>query len=75
MRKHSKYSLVVLTLKKNKNNLQIDYSDNGVGATFNEVKLRNGLRNVENRIVAINGSVTFDSDSSKGFKTSFTIPL
>ena len=75
MRKHSKCSLVVLTFKKNKNKIKIDYSDNGVGAKLNEVKLRNGLRNVENRIVAINGSVTFDSDSSKGFKTSFTIPL
>jgi signal transduction histidine kinase len=64
-----------INFQKNKNNLQIDYSDTGVGATVNDVKLRNGLRNVENRIVAINGSVTFDSNSSKGFKTSFTIPL
>ena len=75
MRKHSKCSLVVLTFKKNKNNLQIDYSDNGVGATVDEQNLRNGLRNVENRIVAINGSITFDTNSNKGFKTSFIIPL
>jgi len=75
MRKHSKCSLVVLSFKNNKNKLQIDYSDNGVGAILNEINLRNGLRNVENRITNVKGSITFDTNSSKGFKTSFTIPL
>jgi glucose-6-phosphate-specific signal transduction histidine kinase len=75
MRKHSKCSLAVLSFKNNKNKLQIDYSDNGVGATLDEQNLKNGLRNVENRIIAVKGSITFDTNSSKGFKTSFTIPL
>jgi hypothetical protein len=75
MRKHSKCSLVVLSFKNIKNKLQIDYSDNGVGATIDEQNLRNGLRNVENRIEAVKGSITFDTNSSKGFKTSFSIPL
>lgn len=75
MRKHSKCSLAVITFKNNKNKLQIDYSDNGVGATIDEKKLRNGLRNVENRILAVKGNITFESKSYKGFKTSFTIPI
>lgn len=75
MRKHSKCSLVVLSFKNIKNKLQIDYSDNGVGATIDEQNLRNGLRNVENRIEAVKGSITFDTNSTKGFKTSFSIPL
>ena len=75
MRKHSKCSLAVITFKNNKNKLQIDYSDNGVGATIDEKKLKNGLRNVENRILAVKGIITFESKSYKGFKTSFTIPI
>jgi signal transduction histidine kinase len=65
----------VITFKKNENKLQIDYSDNGLGATFDKINLRNGLQNVENRILAIKGTITFDTKSSKGFKTSFTLPL
>ncbi|MFV8374138.1 hypothetical protein [Flavobacterium sp. LB1P62] len=34
MKKHSQCSIVKLTFKKNENKLQIDYTDNGVGATF-----------------------------------------
>ena len=75
MRKHSKCSLVVLSFKNNKNKLQIDYSDNGIGATLDEQNLRNGLRNIKNRIEAVKGSIAFDTNSHKGFKTSFSIPI
>lgn len=75
MKKHSECSLVVITFKKNENKLQIDYSDNGLGAAFDKINSRNGLQNVENRILAIKGTITFDTKPGKGFKTSFTIPL
>ena len=75
MKKHSQCSLVVITFKKNENKLYIDYSDNGLGANFDKINSKNGLQNVENRILAIKGTITFDTKSNKGFKTSFTIPL
>jgi len=75
MKKHSHCSLVALTFKKNKNKLQIDYIDNGVGAEFDEKKSKNGLQNVENRIQAIKGTITFDTKSNKGFKVSFIFPI
>ncbi|MFE3869460.1 tetratricopeptide repeat protein [Flavobacterium sp. LS2P90] len=75
MKKHSQCSLVVLTFKKNENKLQIDYSDNGIGATFDENKSRNGLQNVENRILAMKGNITFDTQANKGFKVNITFPL
>jgi signal transduction histidine kinase len=74
MKKHSKCSLVVITFKKNENKLQIDYSDNGLGASLDKKKSRNGLLNVENRILSIKGNITFDTNSGKGFKTSISIP-
>ena len=75
MKKHSQCSLVAITFKKNENKLQIDYSDNGVGATYDELNSRNGLQNVENRVLAIKGTITFDTESNKGFKVNFIFPI
>jgi signal transduction histidine kinase len=75
MKKHSHCSLVVITFKIIENKLQIDYSDNGLGAAFDKINSKNGLQNVENRILAIKGTITFDTKPDKGFKTSFTIPI
>jgi two-component sensor histidine kinase len=75
MKKHSQCNLAVLTFKKNENKIEIDYSDNGIGATFDEKKSRNGLQNVENRILAIKGTITFDTKSSKGFKVTIIFPI
>ncbi|UQD57551.1 sensor histidine kinase [Flavobacterium sp. K5-23] len=74
MKKHSKCSIVVLSFKKNKNNLHIDYTDNGVGVTFDKIKMKNGLENIENRIQAINGTVAFDTKFDKGFKVTIKFP-
>ncbi|WP_175460306.1 tetratricopeptide repeat-containing sensor histidine kinase [Flavobacterium frigoris] len=75
MKKHSEASLVVLSFKKYENNLQLDYTDNGVGAAIEKLNLKNGLQNVENRILAIKGTITFDTKPGKGFKSSITFPL
>lgn len=75
MKKHSQCGLCIINFKKNKNKLQIDYSDNGIGASSDKINSRNGLQNVENRIIAIKGTITFDNKPGKGFKTSLIIPL
>ncbi|MFV5702543.1 ATP-binding protein [Flavobacterium sp. XS2P12] len=75
MKKHSQCSLVVISFKKNEGKLQIGYSDNGVGATFEKIDSKNGLQNVENRIQSIKGTVLFDTKSNKGFKVSFMFPI
>jgi signal transduction histidine kinase len=75
MKKHSKSSLVVLSFKKTENKIQIDYSDNGVGVAIEDMNLKNGLQNVENRILAVKGIINFDTKSNKGFKVQFSIPI
>ncbi|WP_326936568.1 tetratricopeptide repeat-containing sensor histidine kinase [Flavobacterium sp. PL11] len=75
MKKHSKCTLVVLTFNIIENKIQIDYSDNGVGASLDQLNLKNGLLNVENRILAIKGTITFDLKSNKGFKTTINFPI
>lgn len=74
MKKHSQCNLVVISFRKKNKKIQIEYSDNGVGVPKDKVVLKNGLLNVENRILAINGTLTFDSKNQKGFKLSFEFP-
>lgn len=73
MKKHSQCSLASISIKSNKNSLQINYSDNGIG-TDNLLNLKNGLQNAENRILSINGTINFDTAPEKGFKVKIEIP-
>lgn len=75
MKKHSKCSLVIITFKKNKNKLQLDYTDNGIGTEHNQLNSKNGLLNMENRIRAAKGSITFDTKSDKGFRVHCSFPI
>ena len=75
MKKHSNCSLVMLIFKKNKNNLEINYSDNGAGAPIDELIKGKGLQNVRNRILDVKGNITFESEPNKGFKSSIVLPL
>ena len=75
MKKHSNSSLVVLSFNIDENKLCLNYTDNGVGFPSDKIILKNGLQNVENRIHAIKGTVTFDIKSNKGFKVHITFPI
>ncbi|WP_378174251.1 tetratricopeptide repeat protein [Aquimarina sp. SS2-1] len=69
MKKHSKATVVSLSVTKGKNNIVITYTDNGIGMDFTtSQKSKNGLNNVENRIKEIKGTITFETKPSEGFK-------
>ncbi|MCV2483631.1 ATP-binding protein [Flavobacterium sp. SH_e] len=73
MKKHSEASVVSITFNSNSNSLFIDYSDIGKGCEKSKI-IKNGLQNMENRILAINGTITFDTEPNKGFKVKITMP-
>ncbi|MES2241055.1 MAG: ATP-binding protein [Bacteroidota bacterium] len=75
MKKHSQCNLVIVSFKKQEKNLLLNYFDNGVGIDFGKKINKNGLKNAENRIIAINGSITFDSKPNNGVKINMVIPL
>jgi signal transduction histidine kinase len=75
MKKHSQCNLAVITFKKNEHKLQIDYTDNGTGTELENANLKNGLQNVENRIMAIKGTIAFETKPSKGFKSTVIFPI
>ncbi|WP_343914230.1 tetratricopeptide repeat-containing sensor histidine kinase [Aquimarina litoralis] len=75
MQKHSQADLVAIVFKNEKNKLLIKYSDNGIGIEREDIKSKNGLRNTEKRVQAIQGNITFDSAKDKGFKAEIKIPV
>ncbi|WP_242132909.1 tetratricopeptide repeat-containing sensor histidine kinase [Aestuariivivens marinum] len=70
MKKHSMASFVVISFEKIQGGLMVTYSDNGIGCDF---KKQNGLRNTENRIQDVNGTITFESEPENGFKAKITL--
>ncbi|MBF4473201.1 tetratricopeptide repeat-containing sensor histidine kinase [Flavobacterium sp. HJJ] len=73
MKKHSQCSFASIGFESNEKYIEINYSDNGIGVKDSLI-LKNGLSNVENRIYTINGTITFDKETDKGFKVKITIP-
>jgi len=74
MKKHSNATLVAITFKKRDNTIIINYTDNGKGIDSNKMVHKNGLHNIENRILAIKGKVEIHSDFGKGFKVLIKFP-
>ena len=71
MKKHSEATRVTMMFKKEGNTYHIQYRDNGKGVDLQHLK-KNGLYNMETRMLDIGGSVTFDSSKSQGFKANLT---
>lgn len=74
MATYSEAALVTIVFMKVENFLQIKYSDDGVGASKEALNSKNGLRNTEKRIQAIDGTIIFESEKGKGFKVEISIP-
>jgi len=70
MKKHSQATAVGLVFQQTAKKITINYTDNGTGCSL---KNKNGLLNAENRIHAINGTITFDSEPGKGFRSKIMI--
>jgi len=66
MKKHSKASHVAITFNKKNKKIIIEYKDNGVGGIL---KKKNGLTNTESRMESIGGTISFETELNKGFKT------
>lgn len=73
MQKHSGATLVSISFEQGVKTLKVDYIDNGVGATKEELNVKNGLWNTEKRILAIGGTIIFDSKKGHGFEAHIEI--
>jgi signal transduction histidine kinase len=74
MKKHSGASLVVIDFLLKAKKIEITYTDNGKGTTEEQLLSKNGLLNIENRMISIDGRSHFDTTSGKGFHAILTYP-
>lgn len=75
MRKYSGASLVGINFKQTEKTILINYTDNGKGIDMNKIVFKNGLYNVENRILKIKGNIDISSAQNEGFKVLIKIPI
>ena len=68
--KHGEASLILIAFAQKGKKVHISYTDNGKGGPLSN---KNGLQNVENRISALKGRITFDSKPNSGFKAQIHI--
>lgn len=73
MKKHSKASLVVIRFESDQKSIFVNYMDNGIGCEKSMI-LKNGLQNMANRILAVNGTFDIETEPDKGFKVKISMP-
>lgn len=73
MKKHSQANIVFLKFTKENSNINISYTDNGIGMKHHSPK--NGLQNMENRINSINGKINFDTETNNLLKINISFPI
>ncbi|WP_031427642.1 tetratricopeptide repeat-containing sensor histidine kinase [Flavimarina sp. Hel_I_48] len=69
-KKHSQATLALISFEQNRKKLRMVYQDNGIGTAL---KKGNGMQNMEFRIRAINGNISFESELNKGLKVEIQI--
>ena len=74
-RKHSHATLTGIRFRMERDWVRIEYTDNGHGMDLGVRQRRNGLRNVENRIETIGGTITFESEPTKGLSALVSFPI
>jgi signal transduction histidine kinase len=75
--KHGKASQIQIQFTSSNQNIQCNYSDNGVGFDSSNQNIKKGLgiRNIESRIEFLNGNYSINSQIKKGFQFQFNIDL
>ncbi|PWS32530.1 ATP-binding protein [Pedobacter paludis] len=74
MMKHSEANQVALHFEQKNGNININYSDNGIGIS-DQFQYGNGLSSTGNRIDHIRGTITFDTKAEKGLKILISFPI
>ena len=70
-------STIKLTVAKTNDNVQIIFSDDGVGFKTSGQKKKTGIgqQNIQSRLDSINGKISIHSEKMKGTEVRLDIPL
>jgi PAS domain S-box-containing protein len=72
--KHSKATIVTIKLKEQKNDISLKMEDNGIGFDVENIKKGSGLKNIQNRVYLVDGSLNIDSKPGRGCTIWIKIP-
>jgi signal transduction histidine kinase len=73
MKKHSHANIVVIRFENDQKSISLSYMDNGKGCEKSAI-VQNGLQNMANRILAVNGTFDIETAPDKGFKVKISMP-
>jgi len=76
--KHAHANNALIEISKEKKQLYVVYSDDGIGFEINKTLNKSkgqGLFNIINRIKSVGGEITFDTDLNKGFNVNISIDI
>jgi two-component system, NarL family, sensor histidine kinase DevS len=76
--KHSKATMVAVTLDSTGRNVRLEVVDNGIGFDVppeGASSVRNGLRNMRDRARTVGASLTFDSSPGRGTRIRVDLPV
>ncbi len=66
--KHSQAKNCFISIKTTKNKLLLAVTDNGIGMSFKNINNGNGLKNIKNKVILMNGVKRTFSIPNKGLK-------
>ncbi len=74
--KYAKAGSVTISCSGSEPLLNMYYSDNGVGVDLTDKKIKRGIgiKNIESRVLALDGNVRFISSPGHGFKCEISLP-
>ena len=70
--KHSKATNTIVNITLENANLELKYTDNGVGNK--NISKGNGLKNITDRVLLMNGNLDINTEAEKGFSVVLKIP-
>lgn len=74
--KYARAGSVTISCRGSKTFLHLNYSDNGIGADLTDKKIKRGIgiKNIESRVLALDGNVRFISSPGQGFTCEISLP-
>ncbi|TSJ42104.1 sensor histidine kinase [Fluviicola chungangensis] len=75
--KYAGASSVEISCCNYEGHLQLRYKDNGVGVDLTDKKIKRGIgiKNIESRVLALDGNVYFTSSPGQGFNCELSLPF
>lgn len=75
--KYAGAGAVSIRCNKYEDQLQVHYTDNGVGVDLTDKTIKRGIgiKNIESRVLALDGKVDFISSPGMGFSCTFSLPF